>query len=175
MSDAVRLETLAVSKPRRLPLPFGDEEGEEWIEIEIGLKNDSASKTYYVLGSIRALRYDAETHTLVVSCSEPVRTTPMSHIAIPDTVPLLPGESTTISVRVPMRMKVLPLGKSLRSPIEIVDIGEVEQVTCLVQYAEVPFHATRESADEINRELAEWGMRTETRFLARIGEEGRAA
>jgi hypothetical protein len=74
-----------------------------------------------------------------------------------------------------MRMKVLPLGKSLRSPVEIVDIGEVEQVACLVQYAEVPFRATRESADAINRELAEWGMRTETKFLARIGEEGRAA
>jgi len=46
-------------------------------------------------------------------------------------------------------------------------------VTCRVQYAEVPFHPTRESAAEINRELAEWGTRTERRFLARIGEEGR--
>jgi hypothetical protein len=173
MADDIRIEHVALSEPQLRPGPFGDKKGQEWIEVAIKVKNHSASHTYFVMAGVRALKYEKETHTLVVSCSEPIRNLSTPHITIPDLLPVLPGETTTISVGVPVRIKALQLGKSLRDGGQLIDVSDVERVTCRVQYDDTPFHLTALSADRLTKELAEWGERTEKTFRARIGEEGR--
>jgi len=173
MPDDIRIEQLTLSKPRLIPFPFAEKRGEEWIEVAIGVKNYSASRTYYLMSSVRALKYDSETRSLVVSCSEPIRDLPMPHITLPDVVPLLPEAATAIRVDVPVRIKALTVGKRPSAGLDIIEVSDVERVTCRVQYSDVPFHPTGRSSDDVTKELAEWGERAEKTFRAKVGEEGR--
>jgi hypothetical protein len=174
MCGDLRIEQVALSAPRSVPVPMNETNTEPWIDVRIGMKNYSASKTYHVIAGFRALKYDVETRTLEVICGEPVRSLPIRHIALPEVVPVLPEEDATISFELPLRIKVLPVGKRLTAGVEIIDVSDVERVTCTVQFSDVPFHPTAGSADEISRELAGWGERTEATFRVRVGTEGTA-
>jgi len=141
-------------------------EQQRWVELAVTIRNSSTNTTYHVVSTLRTLRYDVDTRTLVVGLSETesVSNVPLRHVFPAGMTPVEPGETANIEISVPVPMREVRLSKG-SIEVEEVDVSGLQRVTVIISYDHTPYRPVyTDSPVERIKQLHNWGRRTQATF-----------
>lgn len=174
MRDSVLVEALQVGRPSPQGMP-NPEDGQQplWMDVSIFIRNRAKTTTYYVMTSLRQLRYDPTTDTLTLTLREPeaeVELGPLPRRTLPEFRRVAPGEAQVITVQIPAVInRITGIGPG--PEIEVWDVSNVKTVECSIAYSPKPFSVPDRKYIGALEGLPTWGRSTGKKVALRGGPD----
>lgn len=180
MSSQLEVQKIEILGPSTYLMPHTLNKQEiEIIEVNISMTNKSKTKSFYVISKITQLIYDSAARDLTINLStireqHPRRNPNLKplgfHRIIPPTIEVKPGQTDTINLRVPIKIKRFVGIENGKVKFETSDISHLRHIIVKIGFGEVPFshQGPTKNIDELKKYFESWGEIVTKKFDVKI-------
>lgn len=141
----------------------------DWVDLGITIENLSATKTFFMVSSLRHVDFDDSNRILYVCLCEsgppPALPKLLFNRSAPSMRIIHPRERLRLSISLPIRVSREPRHNGTRHEGRIFDIGGMRWFHCAVAYNDKPFHFNRfDPVQKVGDALSNWGRVIENTF-----------
>jgi hypothetical protein len=166
----VQISNIEVSPPKAVSITTIEGEAtQQWMDIDITIKNLSSKNTYYVVSNITSVHYDSDTLTLFIDLTKDVVEQKIIYIEIFNmpTISVLPRKTAVIHTSVPLVIKQIRSFSDWEEgkTINVIDVSGFQRINCRISYDSIPFPAMpSEITEQMVRQLSKWGKTIKKTF-----------
>lgn len=140
------------------------------IDVDVTVRNESKTRTFYIVTEIRAVEYEESSHTLSLYFSErDSGEFDRLHLYLPHIAPILPSEIKCLHLHLPIKLKRMRGRPGKRLEYDEIDLSRTSHVALEIAFDPTPFRPRlKQAPDQIADQFRNWGSRMKGRVSVRF-------